>query len=170
MPINPKIALTGVKLITGALGLNKKQEDFERQQELNNLKTNIQIMNIEKNEQTLIESDINNKFRIQMNALKALGTSNVSTAFRGISGKTADQEAQEILSNEAIALNKSSTDIQSVLDELATKESQILFDQSLFDLNEPDVLTDALSLGVSTATDVFLFGQKTGADKPLGSK
>ena len=167
MPIDPMTALAGVKLITGALGLSKKQKDFERQQELNNLRTNIQIMNIEKNEQTLIESDINNKFRIQMNALKALGTSTVSTAFRGISGKTADQESQEILSNEAFALNKSNNDIQSILDQLANKEEQILFDQKLFDLNEPDLLTDVLNLGVSTATDVFLAGQQTGADKPF---
>lgn len=170
MPITPQVALAGVKLITGALGIGKKQQDFERQQELNNLKTNFQIMNIEKNEQTLIEADINNKFRIQMNALEATGTSTVSAAFRGISGKSVDEVEQEILSNEASALRKSTTELQSTFDALATKEEQILFDQKLFDLNEPDMLTDFLNLGVSTATDVFLLGQQTGADKPLGSK
>jgi len=167
MPIDPITALAGVKLITGALGLSKKQKDFERQQELNNLRTNIQIMNIEKNEQTLIEADINNKFRIQTNALKATGTSTVSAAFRGISGKSVDEVEQEILSNEASALRKSTTELQSTLDALANKEEQILFDQKLFDLNEPDLLTDVLNLGVSTATDVFLAGQQTGADKPF---
>ena len=124
-------------------------------------------MNIEKSEETLVDADINNKFRIQMNALKALGTSTVSTAFRGISGKTADQEAQEILSNEAVALHKSTDKIQSILDQLATKEEQILFDQQLFDLNEPDLLTGFLNLGVKTATDIFLTGQQTKADEPF---
>lgn len=165
--ISPAMALAGTKVLTGALGLVEEQKDFEKKKKLNDLRTNIQIMNIEQNEQTILEADISNKFRIELNALEAQGSSAVSAAFRGVAGKSVDEVEQEILSNEATALRKSTTELQSSLDLLADKEEQIRFDQELFNLQEPDLFSDLLNLGIDTASTLFTAGQQTGADKPF---
>jgi len=167
MPIDPLTALGAIKGITGVLGATDKQKQFKQQKKLNDLRTNLQIQNIEANEQLLIEADISNNFKIQTNALQALGESEVAAAFRNVSGKSVDEVTNDILENEATALNKSRNELQITLNELASTEEQILFNQKLFNLQEPDLLSDLLNVGTSTAFSVFTAGQQSGASKPF---
>ena len=167
MPIDPLSAIAVVKGITGILGATEEQQQFKKQKALNDLRTNLMLQNIEANEQRLVEADVSNNFRIQKNALLALGESEVQAAVRNVSGKSVDQIEQDILTNEAAALNKSRDELQFTIEQLTAQEEQILFNQELFNLQEPDLISSLLNVGLDTASTVFLAGQRTGASEPL---
>ena len=167
MSIDPLVSIGIVKGALGALGVFEKNKQFTQQKALNDLKTNLTVSNIEKNEAIVLRKDISNNFRIQLNAMKALGEAQVNAVVRGVSGKSINELENEILSNEASALVESDRALQGTLDALASQEEQILLQQNLFNTQEPDTLSDLLNVGIDTATTTFLAGQQSGAKEPI---